>query len=195
MSWHSSEEIDEESHGRNSAIILTGMLHRNCHTNDACSSNENFSISKGKTCQIQSPIFNLAGTFKLHTIAILLMWKMTDMTHPIKGSSVLYSFYSPLPMFLQFKQLFGCWVEVTEQVPHIRINPNYISGSHRRVYYEVKWKITCSSSLDMCWLIDVWRAPVQEANSLLEFSSVCTFEFSSANNWSKRTLSPSCSRE
>ena len=51
MSWRSSDDIEEESHGRNFAIMLTGMLQRNCHTNVACSSNENFSISKGKTCQ------------------------------------------------------------------------------------------------------------------------------------------------
>jgi hypothetical protein len=32
------------------------MLHRNCHTRKACSSNENFSISKGKTCHIHQKI-------------------------------------------------------------------------------------------------------------------------------------------
>jgi hypothetical protein len=41
--------MEFESHGRNFAIIFTGMLHKNCQTKDACSSSENFSISKGKT--------------------------------------------------------------------------------------------------------------------------------------------------
>lgn len=50
ISCRSSGEIDDASHGKNSAIIFTGMLHKNCQTNDACSSNENFSLSKGNTC-------------------------------------------------------------------------------------------------------------------------------------------------
>jgi hypothetical protein len=56
ISCCSSVDIEEESQGRNSVIILTGMLHRNCHTRKACSSNENFSISKGKTCHIHQKI-------------------------------------------------------------------------------------------------------------------------------------------
>jgi len=49
MSWYSTGEIEDESQGRNSANMLTGMLHINCQIRDACSSTENFSISKGKT--------------------------------------------------------------------------------------------------------------------------------------------------
>jgi hypothetical protein len=49
MSWCSSDVTEVESHGRNSATILTGMLQRNCHTKSACSSHENFFVSNGKT--------------------------------------------------------------------------------------------------------------------------------------------------
>lgn len=51
----SSGDIDAESHGRNTAIIFTGILHRNCQTKDACSSRENFSMSRGNTWQHHIP--------------------------------------------------------------------------------------------------------------------------------------------
>lgn len=50
ISLYSSGEIEDESHGRNLIIMFTGILQKNCQTNDACSSKENFSMSKGKTC-------------------------------------------------------------------------------------------------------------------------------------------------
>lgn len=56
-------------------------------------------------------------------------------------------------------------------------------------------RLTCCSSLAMCWLTDVCRAPVQDANSLRKLSSLSMEEFNSSNRWSKRLLSPLCSRE
>ena len=54
---------------------------------------------------------------------------------------------------------------------------------------------TCSSSLDICWVTDVWIAPVQDASSLRIASSFCTSSCSRANRCSNRSFSPLCSRE
>lgn len=52
ISWFSSVETEAEIHGRNFAIMFTGMLHKNCHTKSACSSCENFLMSNGKTYKV-----------------------------------------------------------------------------------------------------------------------------------------------
>ena len=54
---------------------------------------------------------------------------------------------------------------------------------------------TCSSSLNMCWVINVRIAPVHDASSLRRPSLFCTSSCSRANRWAKRSFSLLCSRE
>jgi hypothetical protein len=54
---------------------------------------------------------------------------------------------------------------------------------------------TCSSSLDICWVIHVWMAPVQDASSLRRPSSFCMSSCKRANSWLNRPLSSLCSKE
>lgn len=46
----SSEEKKEVIHGKKSSKCITGILHMNCQTNEACSFEVNCCISRGKTC-------------------------------------------------------------------------------------------------------------------------------------------------
>lgn len=140
ISWYSSGEIEDESHGRNLAIIFTGILHKNRQSRDACSSGENFPISKGKTWNkprelIKEYCFNAENLNNSHEDSNISFLLFT--AHPRYGSSSV----NELPQYL---------------------------GTDEN---STNWNITCSSSFAMCWLIDVRRALVQDANSLGNLSS------------------------
>lgn len=68
ISWCSSDEIENESQGRNFIIISTGMLHKNSQTRSACSLNEYLSISKGKTCTTINYQPQLTFSRKYHVV-------------------------------------------------------------------------------------------------------------------------------
>lgn len=78
------------------------------------------------------------------------------------------------------------------QTSHLSFCNSSIGWKSRK---DILNKLTCCCSLAMCWLTDVCRAPVQDANSLRKLSSLSPEEFKSSNKWSKRLLSPLCSRE